>query len=79
MTRYQNILSLVVKTLLVLLIAVMVGFLCYSIFKGVDAFQQATGAGLSIGSIVILMDRFYRYLNLSRELRSVNDNPTTTD
>jgi hypothetical protein len=69
MTRYQDILGLIVKSMLVLLIAGLVVTLFWSLWCGQELWLKATGGTVSIGSIIALMDRFHRYDTLSRATR----------
>jgi len=69
MTQYQDILGLIVKSMLVLLIAGLVVTLFWSLWWGQELWLKATGGTVSIGSIIALMDRFHRYDTLSRATR----------
>ena len=72
MERYNNILRLVVKTLLVGLIAGLIVLLFVSVIGG-HGWEKAAGGTVSIGGIIALMDRFMKYDTLTKATKNAKN------
>jgi len=66
MTKYHDILGLIVKTFLVLLIGALVLALIKFLLKDPVQLEVIVAGGGGIGGLVVLTDRFYKYVTLSR-------------
>jgi len=73
MTRFEDMLGLVVKSLLVLLILGLIVALFLSIFLFKNEWSQVAGGAVSIAGITAVSNCFFRYDTLTRATRIANN------